>query len=162
MEIMVTAAIFSLISAGIYTTFMIGTRSWVYYNDTVILKQEVRRSIFAIGQELREGRNIFINKDPHGVTINFYRPAVGNISFSWSDQGENANKIIRKLRDQERVLASHIKNLSFQQDTTKDVTIDVRATKALQRNGQEIEFQLRRKIALRAKTGIMKAEDDDS
>jgi hypothetical protein len=161
-EVTMTAVIFTLVASGIYTTFMIGTRSWVYYNDTVILKQEVRRSIFGITQELREAKNIFINKDPNGVTINFYRPMVGNVSYSWTSQGADANKIIRKLKNEQRVLASHVAELSFNQETTDDVTIEVRATKFLQRTKQEISFQLREKIALRAKTGIMKAEDDDS
>src|SRR5438094_10458703 len=94
MEVLMTAVIFSFVAAGIYTTFMIGTRSWAYYNETVILKQEVRRSLFAMAQELREGKNIFIDKSPHGVTVTFGRPSKGNVSYSWTDQGENANKII--------------------------------------------------------------------
>lgn len=159
-EVMVTAVIFSLVASGIYMTFIIGTRSWAYYNDSVILKQDVRRSFFAMCQELREARNIFFTTDDvKGVTIRFYRPDLGNISYTWSTRGENAYQIIRKNKDQKRVLATQISGLIFKQETTDDITIEVEAMKT-HKDGKDIQFNLEAKVALRAKTGLLKHSED--
>ena len=161
MEIMVTTVIFSLIAGGIYTTFLVGVRSWTYYNESVIVKQDVRRAFFAMSQELREAKNVFINKDDVlGIALNFYRPSVGNISYSWINRGENANQVIRNGKNQKKILARNISSLSFTQETTADITIEISAVR-LQKNGKEIKAYLKEKVALRAMTGIMKGAEDN-
>jgi type II secretory pathway component PulJ len=161
MEIMVTSVIFSFVAAGIYMTFIIGTRSWAYYNDSVILKQELRRSLFTMAQELREAKDIFITTDEiRGVNITFNKPSSGQVSYTWSNRGENAHRIVRTFRQQTRVLATHISSLSFTQDTTNDITIELSANKQSTSKGQEMHFQMKEKIALRAHTGLMKGAED--
>ena len=162
MEVMVSAVIFSLVAGGIYTTFLVGVRSWGYYNESVMVKQEARRTLFTMAQELREAKNVFINTDEvRGATLNFYRPLVGNISYSWSNHGEHAHEIIRKNKDQIKSLARNIFTLSFSQETTDDITIEITAIKP-QKNGKEITIYLKEKIALRGMTGILRPTEDNS
>ena len=157
MEVMVTAVIFSFVAAGIYMTFIIGNRSWAYYNESVILKQEVRRSLFTMAQELREAKDIFITTDDiKGATISFSRPSVGPVSFSWTNRGENAHRIIRTNKKQTRILANHISGLSFHQETIHDLTIELSATKKSPKTGQDLYFHLKETIALRSNTGLLK------
>jgi len=159
MEIMVTTVLFFFVISGVYTTFLIGTRSWTYYNESVVLKQEARRAIFTMCQELREGRNVFISKEPLGVTLNFYRPSVGNISYSWVTRGENAYQVIRTTKNQTRVLARYVSELSISQETVNDVTVQIRVVK-LQKSGEQMDFSLKEKVALRATTGILKNSEE--
>jgi len=160
MEIMVTIVIFSLIAGGVYTTFLVGVRSWSYYNESVVLKQEVRRTLFTICQELREAKNVFIEKDEiRGVTLKFYRLSVGDVSYTWTNYGGKAHQIIRINKNQAKILARNISAFSLSQETTNDIAIEIVGVKT-QKNGQEISIYLKEKIALRPTTGIMKITED--
>jgi len=161
MEIMITTVLFSFVMGGVYTTYLVGTRSWAYYNDSVILKQEARRLLFTMAQELREARNIFITIEPgRGVTIHFYRPSLGDVSYSWANQGERAYQIIRKNKKEEKILARYISEFSLTQETMDDVTIEIHVIKS-QKNAKEMNFHLKEKIALRTRTGLLRISEDD-
>lgn len=102
-----------------------------------------------MSNELREAKNISINKDEHqhSITINFERPGVGDVSYSWSDTGENADRIIRKNGDNSRILASQITYLSFDQPLDNEIIFEVTA-------GKDKQYDLQEKIALRLKTSM--------
>ncbi len=148
-EVIIAVAIFTLILESVYVTLQVGQKSWNTYSSTVLLKQEVRRALIAMSGELREAKNIFITKDDHNhsISINFERPSVGIVSYSWSDSGENAYKIIRENYTELRTLASNITYLSFDYPLDNEIIINVTA-------GKEITFNLKEKIALRLKTSL--------
>ena len=150
-EIMVTLLIFSLVISGLYLTFMTGNRSWAVTSTSVLLQQETRGALLAMVKELREASNIFITQDSGGVTINFNRPTIGIVSYSWSREGDNARKIIRKNLTNTRILANNISALSFTYFKNA-VLIDVTAA-TTQEGEQPASFNLKEKVALRSKVG---------
>lgn len=149
-EVMIACAIFILILESVYVTLSVGYRSWNNYSSAVLVKQEVRRAMIAMSTELREAQHIFIVKEDnhHGVTLNFERPSLGAISYTWSDSGEEAYKIIRKNNNNLRTLADHINYLSFDYPTDNQIIIDVSA------GNQNNVFDLKEKVALRLKTNL--------
>ena len=153
-EMMVATAIFTLVVGGLYATFMVGNRSWATYGNSVILQGEARRALMAMTKELREAKNILITKNPAGgIAINFNRPPVGVVSYAWNNTGNNANKIIRLNESHTRVLANHISSLSFSYLKNNAILIDITATRK-PTIGQATNFNLKEKVALRAKTEL--------
>ncbi|MDP2654439.1 MAG: prepilin-type N-terminal cleavage/methylation domain-containing protein [Candidatus Omnitrophota bacterium] len=155
-ETMIAAVIFSFIIAGTYGAFMVGNRAWIYYNEHTALKQETRRGMIFMMNELREAKNILIVKEEGRLRINFYRPGVGNVSFLWAGDGDQAGRILRVEQDKTRILAKQITALSFKQFPDA-ILIDIKSTKVFPGGKEPVSVRLRAKVALRAKTGIMKA-----
>lgn len=148
-EVLITCVIFTLILESVYTTLWVGQKAWKNYSENVLLKENVRRAMVGMSNELREAKNISIIKDEHehSITVNFDTASVSTVSYSWSETGENAYKIIRKNYDNSRILASNITYLSFDQPQDNEIIIDVAA-------GKDKKYDLQEKIALRSKTGL--------
>ena len=151
-EIMVALLIFSFVVSGVYTAFMVGNRSWLIQMNNVALQQEVRGALFFMVQELREANSIFITKDPESITMNFRRPKIGVVSYAWSRNGTNANKIVRQNNSDTKILAKDISFLSFAY-LKNAVLIDIVATKT-PTAGAENSFHLKEKVALRTKVDL--------
>ncbi len=149
-EVLIAIGIFSFVVAGLYAAFNVGGRTWIIYNNSVMLQQEARRSLFAMVSELREAKNILITKDPDGLKINFLHPGVGVVSYSWTDKGSDANKIIREHNAKKRILANNISSLSFDYPTNNSITIEITAL-IMPRAGQAMSFHLQEKVALRSR-----------
>jgi len=150
LEAMITALIMTAVLAGIYTTFILGNRSWAYYNDSIASKQEVRRALFVMANELREAKNVLIvTEEEAGLRMNFYKPSTGVVSYVWERAGENAHRIIRKNYSRERILANDITNLSFEY-LVDSILIEVETTK-VPFTGPSMTYRLREKVALRSK-----------
>ena len=147
-EVIIVCALFILIFESVYAALFIGQKSWSNYSNIVLLKQNVRRAVILMSNELREAKNIFITKDKHFITLSFDRPILGSISYKWSDIGENAYQIIRKNYDHVRILATGISFLSFDFPIDNQLIIDVAA-------GKEKQFNLKEKIALRSKISFL-------
>ncbi len=149
-EVMVVALLSTVVFAGIYSTFIVGNRAWGHYSDSIAAKKEARRALLWMVKELREAENVRVISEADGCSIHFYRPAVGAVSYTWSREGGNANKIIRRNRLNTRILARYISALSFH-NTVKAVIIDIRASKATT-TGNDVHVALKEKVALRSKT----------
>jgi len=151
-EVMVVVLISTIVLAGIYTTFIVGNRAWMHYSDTVIIKKDLRRALFAMINELREAENVRVIEGVGFSALHFYRPASGTISYLWSQKGEDAHRIIRQNLHGKRILAKNITQLSFY--NVKDaIIIDITASK-LKKSGEMAQIALKEKVALRSKTSI--------
>jgi len=149
-EILVVVLISTVVFAGIYSTFIVGNKAWVHYNDSVAVKKEVRRALFSMINELREAENVRVIQSNEGSAIYFYRPSVGDVSYVWNRKGDDAKKIIRRNRLGVRTLAQHISTLSFQH-SKKTIVINIAANK--QTTKEDVtQIALREKITLRSKT----------
>jgi prepilin-type N-terminal cleavage/methylation domain-containing protein len=146
-EVMVSVLLSAVVMEAIYTMVLVGQKSWNEYSNALVPKEEVRRGLTWISTELREAQNPVITQDRHNSSINFERPMVGPVSYQWSDQGENANQIIRINNDQKRVLAKGISSVSFTSPTDDQVIVSLTG-------GKSQGFNLKEQIALRAKTGL--------
>jgi hypothetical protein len=146
-EVMVSVLIGVVILEAIYTMVLLGQRAWVEYSDNLSPKQEIRRGLISMSSELREARNPEIVQDSHNVLVNFERPMVGAVSYSWNDHDENANKIIRTHDEQKRVLAKDVSAVSFVSHDKDEIMISLTG-------GKKQSFTLKEQIALRSKTGL--------
>ncbi len=148
-EVIIACVIFTLILESVYVTLNVAQKSWNTSSSTILLKQEVRRALISMTTELREAKNIFIvkNQNKNSVNLDFERPGMGPISFHWTDEGEDAFKIIRTNYTYSRVLASHISFLTFDYPTDNEIIIKVAA-------GKDQQFQLTQKVSLRLKTNL--------
>ena len=149
-EILMAVSIFTVVIAGLYSAFSVGNRSWKVYSATIMFQEETRRAFFSMVNELREAKNIFITKDSNSLTINFFKPSMGIVSYAWSNSGNNANKIVRQQDSKTRVLANNISLLSFDYPTNSAIIVDVTAT-ITPIQGEETNFHLKGKVALRSK-----------
>jgi len=151
-EVLVVVMISTVVFAGIYTTLLVGNKTWTHYNDSVAVKKEVRRALFGMVNELREAENVKVIQGAEGSAIHFHRPSVGTVSYVWSKKGDNANRIIRRNRSGVRIIAQHISTLSFQR-SKKAIFINIAASK--QTTSEDVtQIALREKVTLRAKTAL--------
>ena len=149
-EVLVTVAISTVVFAGIYSTYIVGNRAWVHYNDAISARREVRRAMTAMVIELREAENVRVVQGPEGSAIYFHNRIDGPVSFAWNRLGNDADKIIRYNRASKRILAQYISALSF--NKLKDaVIVNVMANKRTSK-GTENRAMLKEKVALRSKT----------
>ena len=153
-EVLVVVMISTVVFAGIYTTLQVGNKTWVYYNDSVAVKKELRRALFGMVNELREAENIRIIQGPQGSAIHFHRPSVGAVSYIWNKEGEEANKIIRQGRKGARITAKYISTLSFRH-FKNTIFINIGASKQTAQS-DVTQIALREKVTLRAKTVLFK------
>jgi len=148
-EVIVAVAISTAVLAGVYETFIVGNRTWMYYSNTIIKKQDLRRAAYAMANELREAKDVFIIEEPGSVTVNFMVPLSGLVSYTWSEDGDEAGRVIRTNYKQKRVLANNITALSFEQPAHDCIYFHLEADK-------KNELRLSQKVALRHKTGLFR------
>ena len=147
-ELLVTISIFTFLMGAVYSTFLVGNRSWMTASDKVALQREARWALFAITKELREAQDIFITNDITSTRIDFNRPTVGKVTYSLDSVGSDANKIIRQEGSRKRIIARDISYLSFTYLTTDAITVEIAATRKPVW-GPEISFYLKGKVVLR-------------
>ncbi len=153
-EVLIVLAIFTVMAGSMYSVLLISQRSWDRYAADIVPKQELRSLLAAMAHELRESRNIFIVTSEQQVKMTFVRPKWGEIAYTWTDQGADARKIIRTNYANQRVMAYNISSVSFSAPQDHEVIV------ALSTKGGQ-EFQLKEKIALRAKTGLFAQSNNE-
>lgn len=153
-ETLITVLLSTVVFAGVYSTYIVGNRAWGHYNDAIAVRREVRRAMFWMVKELRAAENVRVVQGPAGSAVYFYNASEGAVSYLWDREGENANRIIRRNRAGQRILAQDISALSFK---TLDgaVVINVMASKKTSK-GQESHAVMKEKVALRAKTAYFR------
>ena len=153
-ETLITVMISTVVFAGIYSTYIVGNRAWIHYSDSIATRREVRRALMVMVNELRGAKNVRVIQGPDGSAIYFYTPSTGPVSFVWNRNGNNANKVIRYNRLNERILAQYISALSFK-NLNDAVIINIMASKQTTK-GQMSHAVLKEKVALRGKTVFFK------
>lgn len=149
-EALVTALISTVVFAGIYSTYIVGNKAWVHYNDSVAARREARRALLGMVNELRAAENVRVIEGPDGSAVHFYIQLIGPVSYIWRNKGRDAGRIIRRNRFKKRIMAQYISDLSFQY--LKDVVIiDITASKRMS-DGQMAKAALKERVALRSKT----------
>lgn len=155
-EVLVTTVLSISILAGIYATFLVGERTWRYYVDSIMVRQQVRMALFVLTNELREAKGALIVKEevPPGVRLNFLKPSAGQISYLWSGSGEDADKLIRQDSSGKRVIANNISSVNYV--ITGDlISIDISA-KSKPNVTRPIDLNLKEQVAFRARTSRFK------
>ena len=148
-ELLTTISIFTFVMGAVYTIFLVSNKSWATFSNNMILQHDVREGMIAMTKELRRAHGFFLVQEPGNMRLNFLRYPVGMVSYTWSDSGENAYKIMRRNNENIRILTSDIKKFSLEL-LSDAVVIDLTASKALP-TGEKNEFELKSKIALRSK-----------
>lgn len=159
-EMMVALSIFTVVMGGIYTIFLVGNKSWMTFTSNVIVQHNLRQGMQVMAKELRRARNVFVTEEPGGVRVNFLRYPVGLVSYTWSEQGEDAYKIIRQNNINKKVIAGNIQKFDLEL-LSDSIIIDMASNSKLQsaksetaENSEAVEesqFKLKGKIALRSK-----------
>jgi prepilin-type N-terminal cleavage/methylation domain-containing protein len=145
-EVIMAMAVFTFMLGAIYTALLMSQHAWTNYAANVAPKQEIRRALTSMSNDLREAEHVFIVKEPGAVELTFDRPTVGRVVYRWQSAGADARKIVRSNYTKTAVIASNISQLDFFSPIDNQVIIDVWG------GGQD--FYLRKKIALRPKTGL--------
>ena len=148
-EILIVTAIFSVVVAALYAVFLVGNKSWVNFNNNVTVQREARNAIINMTKDFREGHSFFITKDPSSISLRFIHPKQGLISYTWTELGENAHRIIRQTENRARVVGNHISELSFEY-LTPTVVVELKAS-IRPKFGDAVSYSLKEKITLRSK-----------
>lgn len=146
-EALITLAIFTVMMASIYAMFLLSQRAWASYAENIMPKNELRRLVISLTQDLREARNIFIVKDKNAIQLTFKLDSVGEVKISFTPNDVGEGDVIRQNNNKERILAYKITGLNFIHPTDQEIIID--ATSGLTK-----KFSIKQKIALRAQTGL--------
>ena len=146
-EVMITTLILAVAIGAIYSSLSTGNVSWQKYTNKMATQTKARLALEKMSKELREGSSISISQTATSASISFTRLGIGTITYSWTNTGGNANKILRTFGVVPTVLADYISALSFTNDA-QSVTINITATKA-SALGASDSFSLKEKIAMR-------------
>jgi len=146
-ELLVALSIFTVIMGAVYTTFLVGNRSWVVFNTNAMLQREAREAMMVMTKELRKAKDVLVIRDKESIRMNFVRPSIGPVSYLWTSTGPEAYKLIRKNQSHTKILAHNVTHLSF--EYLKDsILIDI--TAGMNRpSGDNLSFRLKEKVALR-------------
>ena len=155
-EVMLTTVISTFLIAGIYATLLVANRAWSNYSENVVVRQESRRALVWMVEELREARNVEIIRDTTRLVVSFYRPETGIVTYVWDTAGENEGKIIRQIQDKARVLAKNISSFSVVEDKGV-VELAVTAT-GIPAFGEAVSFKMRERVTLRSETNYFRPE----
>ncbi|MBU3912429.1 MAG: prepilin-type N-terminal cleavage/methylation domain-containing protein [Candidatus Omnitrophica bacterium] len=161
-EMMVTVFIFLLLIGALFTVLATGSTSWQIGDVRIELQQELRKGMDWIGGELRQGGTFTIEDVPADGSwydkITFRKPQdVIDGNVVWENEeiqyllgGSNDRQLLRKVDDEERILANNI--ISFQvrrQPTSPEIVeITLQADKRTVK-GHIIELDLNFQIKLR-------------
>ncbi len=125
-EIMISLLIFMAIAAALFFTLMAGHVSWQNHNASVEVQAEARKAIMYLTRDLRQAENIIINPGAGTLSVSFFQPGIGNVSYSWTNSGTNANRIIRVRQTGSRIIARDIASFSVT-NGTEDISISLTA-----------------------------------
>jgi type II secretory pathway component PulJ len=156
-EVMVTVLLAVSILAGIYAAFIVGERTWRYYADSIMVRQQVRTALLVLTNELREASGAIVVKeeDPPGVRLNFLKPSAGQVSYLWNSGGNDANKLIRQDDLGARIIANNISSVDYVV-TDDAIFVDINAT-SRPKTGGSVDLRLREQVAWRAKTSLFRS-----
>jgi prepilin-type N-terminal cleavage/methylation domain-containing protein len=151
-EMMVAMAIFTVLTAGIYSALYIGNISWAVQDISVNVHDQARRAIGKLTRDLRVGRGVTINETvaPEGTTIDVYfsRTGEGNITYDWTTvEGDTQNQLIRTDDDGAVIVAQDISALSFT-ETANDIKINLTVSAQTNQN-QTVNYSIVGNIARR-------------
>jgi len=157
---LVTTVLSVSILAGIYTAFSVGEKTWGYYADSIMIRQQVRMAMLTLTNELREATGAIVvrEEDPPGVRLNFLKPSAGQISYIWNSGGEDANKLIRQDNSGAKIIANNISSADFV-ITGGLISIDLGAT-SQPKLSRPIKLNIKEQVAFRAKTSRFKPKKD--
>lgn len=152
-EVLISLAIFTIMLQAIYSSLMIGQRSWVNYSQDIVPKQQLRHAMGIMVQELREATDMFIVRDDASIQLTFHKPMVGEVKYIWAVDGDDAYKIIRLQYGKKSTIGFGIASLAFLRPKDDEVIIEMA--------GSSPKITLKEKVALRLKTGLFGQSENE-
>ncbi len=146
-ETLISVLIFVFLIAALYQGLSAGTLSWHTQNNAVLSQREVRKALSRMARELREASNPIVTQDANSARIDFTRPDVGGVYYTWDSLSANPDQIIRTDTSSSQIVATHISSLEFTSEPTA-IIINVTAIGS-QPGGKTASFSLKKKAALR-------------
>ncbi|MDO8674768.1 MAG: prepilin-type N-terminal cleavage/methylation domain-containing protein [Candidatus Omnitrophota bacterium] len=117
-EMLVVVGIFTMMMAGLYTALAAGNVSWQASENGVAIQRDARNALWVMAKDLRKGSGAAITQSVGSTTLIFTHPTDGSVTYTWSDSGANAKKLIRQMTASSRILANNISALTFTDQTT--------------------------------------------
>jgi len=145
LEVLVSIAIFSVISIGIYNVLIVGQRTFYTGLGTLELQSQIRMAVSWITRELREGTSFSITTvDADDDSITFSTPNEASIAYyrDVSDlNGDNiTTQVIREYPSGTRkVVANDITSLEF---SSSGRLVKVSLTAAKNSGGRQLQSAL--------------------
>ncbi|MBN1870752.1 MAG: prepilin-type N-terminal cleavage/methylation domain-containing protein [Candidatus Omnitrophica bacterium] len=138
-EVLVTVTIFAVLAGAINMVLLVGESSWQTNSVRIELRQELRKAINKMEDELRQTSPVAITAGPtvaNGSTsasITFYLPTgVSGNSITWSANttqyklgGTDSNQLQRIEGGNTEVIAQNIQSLTFSRAAATPDIIDV-------------------------------------
>lgn len=162
-EALMTVAIFSVMMGTVYITMIMSQRSLDAYLQTAAPRQNLRMAMAAMVRELREAQNLFIDTrhrygpNDHTIILTFQRPQYGDLTYAWTDTGNDAGKIIRTNYSNKIVLARNITSLSLTAPFAGEIIIEIGAGTI-----KGTALRLKEKVALRLQTGMFAESQNEA
>ena len=147
-EVLVTVLILTMLVGVVYAGFSAGSMSWQTYQSNIVAQQQVRKVLETIKRDLREGSGISITQSASSVTLSFSKTNGDSITYTWTNTGNQATRVIRQINGTSTVMANYITGFSLTNNTTS-ITVDITATKTSP-GGHAGALNLKEKIALRS------------
>jgi type II secretory pathway component PulJ len=152
LEVLISLAIFIIISAGIYNVLLIGQKTFNSGVGIVDLQSQMRLFISSITRELREAKTFSIALiDDDDDSITFSTPNESSITYYRDVADLNGdgltNQIIREYPlGTRRVVANNISSLEFLADGN---VVEIRLTAAKNADGRQLQLTSITKVEAR-------------
>ena len=147
-ETMVSMALFTVITSGIYSTLYVGNVSWGIQDANVNVQSQVRKTVDKMTRDLRVAQGLLIAQDADNVNVSFTKTGEGTVTYTWTtDAGNSQYQLVRTTNANSHVVAQDISALSVTQ-TASDIKINVTSSvQALQ--GHTVDYALVSNVAKR-------------
>ena len=146
-EMLLTIVIFTVMAGALYGAFLTTNKTWSVFENNTALGRELRGVYSNLTRELREAKGVFVTAKDKMTTVSFTRPKKGIVTYTWSPQGPNANKIIRQDESETKILADHVTSFVVVR-LPRAVSFEIVMTKK-PKMGSEASVRLKGKVDLR-------------
>lgn len=136
-EVLVTLAIFSMMSASLYAAMSVGQNSWETNRVHIELQQEMRKAMEAMINDLRQASNSSIINVPADnqwyPTITFRKPTgVTSGSIVWDANtlqfvkgGTDSDQLLRVYNGTTKIMCQYLDSMQFRRQSMSSNTLEV-------------------------------------
>ncbi len=130
-EMMIVVAIMVVLMVGLYTVLNTGNALWQESENEVAIQRDARNVLWNIAKDMRMASGADIEQAAGTSSLTFSHPTEGEIVYTWSDSGGNANRILRQSPSKTRIVANNISALTFTDQGSSSLLVNVTVSRSL-------------------------------
>src|SRR3989338_7485120 len=124
-ELMMSTAVFGFIMAGLCSMCYVGSVSWQSQSANANAQGQLRNALDVLCRDFRAGSGLAITQQTSSnVGFTFSKSGEGTVTYSWTNTGASANRLLRTTATGTRIVARDVSAITLTNNAA-DVLIDV-------------------------------------